>query len=126
MSTVLVSPKKVIGQVAQSIPQRCRGNIVIVGSLAVGYHLLPDDDRHPVRTKDIDCVLSPRIVAVSRSQEIVQELIDAGWTHRSEGEFGNPGTTLTPTHLLPAIRLYPPDPQGWWLEFLTEPELHMQ
>jgi hypothetical protein len=127
MGTVLVSPKLVIRQVAQSIPLNCRANIVIVGSLAVGYNLLPREPQYPVRTKDIDCVLSPRIEAVGRSQEIVHELIGAGWTHRSEGEFGLPGKPSTPTYLLPAIRLYPPNSaDGWWLEFLTEPAPEME
>jgi hypothetical protein len=126
MNTVLVSPKKVIEQVARSIPQNCQNNIVIVGSLAVGYQLLPDDVQHQVRTKDIDCVLSPRVEAVSRSQQIVQELISVGWKHRNEGEFSIPGTESTPTDNLPAIRLFPPHSEDWWLEFLTEPESNKQ
>jgi hypothetical protein len=126
MNTVLVSPKKIIEQVAQAIPPNCKRNIIIVGSLAVGYELLPDDYQHQVRTKDIDSVVSPRIEAVKRSQQIVQELLSAGWTHKNDGGYGSPGNASTPTEDLPVIRLFPPQQKDWWIEFLTEPESNKQ
>ncbi|MDP8208102.1 MAG: hypothetical protein P9L92_15665 [Candidatus Electryonea clarkiae] len=74
-----------------------------------------------VRTKDIDCVLSPHTSAVVTGQGITEGLLAADWKHRTEGEYGKPGTADTPDDELPVIRLHPPDNDTWFLELLTEP-----
>ena len=61
----LLSPSKVLAQVSAAIPAECRQHVIIIGSLATGYHFFGDDAEHAVRTKDIDCVLTPRIAAVA-------------------------------------------------------------
>jgi hypothetical protein len=122
-----VSPSQIFQEVAAAIPESCRGNIVIIGSIAAGYHFFGDDTTKVVRTKDIDCVLEPFNVAVHAGETIATQLLEAGWKRRLIGEHQKPGTSETPTNQLPAIRLYPPDAnpnseEAWFVEFLTVPK----
>ncbi len=118
----LVSPAEVIEQVVAAIPNECRQHVIIIGSLAAAYHFFGNDNSRGVRTKDIDCVLAPHIVAVQTGESTAQTLLDAGWQRRSEGGWDKPGTDETPDDKLPAVRLYPPGSKEWFLEFLTVPE----
>jgi hypothetical protein len=119
-------PWDVLQQVAKAVPEECRGNIVIIGSLAAAYAYSGNNDRMVVRTKDIDCLLNPFQVAIEKGEAIARKLRDAGWQPRQMGKFQKPGTPETPNDELPAIRLYPPgiDPNGenaWFIELLTVP-----
>ena len=122
-----LSPSQVLNQVSRAIPEECRTYIVIIGSLAAGYHFFGDDSSKSVRTKDVDCVLEPFAAAVGAGQIIARQLLDAGWQRRAVGEHQTPGKADTPVEQLPAVRLYPPDvdlteEESWFLEFLTVPE----
>jgi len=121
-----VHPRIVFEQVARAIPPKLHAHIIVIGSLAAAYWFAEHEPAYVVHTKDIDSVVSPRIDAVDKGQTIAQALLDAGWTSRSEGAFGTPGTQETPEGDLPAIRLYPPNERGWFLELLTEPESELQ
>jgi hypothetical protein len=114
-----VSPGEVVRQIARAVPEDCREHIVLVGSLAAAYQLLRSDSSFQVRTKDADCVISPRVTAVDQTRAIAERLLKTGWTTRGEGEFGQPGAAGTPTSELPLIRLYPPGLHTWFIEFLT-------
>lgn len=118
----LLSPSKVLAQVSAAIPAECRQHVIIIGSLATGYHFFGDDAEHAVRTKDIDCVLTPRIAAVAAGQLTAQTLLDAGWTRSEAHGWNKPGTAKTPVDQLAAVRLCPPGSDEWFLEFLTVPE----
>ncbi|MBF8296698.1 MAG: hypothetical protein HW389_3243 [Bacteroidetes bacterium] len=119
----LVSPKKVLEQVAAAVPVQCQANIIVAGSLAAGFLLLKDEASYSVRTKDIDCLLSPRIKAVESGRAVVKALLDAGWVPRDEGEHTKPGTASTPDDQLPGIWLYPPGHKDWFIELLSVPSL---
>lgn len=116
-----VSPRKVFAEVAAAVPPDVHPNIIIIGSLAAAYWLFHGDDTFGVRTKDIDCVLSPHLSAVEKGRAVAESLLAAGWRPKSEGEFGKPGTKDTPINRLPAVRLYPPNGGEWFIELLTEP-----
>ena len=116
-----VSTRAVLAEVAGAIPAAARPNIIIIGSLAAAYWLFPADGTIGVRTKDIDCVLSPAVSAVDKGREVARTLLADGWQPKSEGRFGRPGNRQTPEKELPAVRLYPPNGGGWFLELLTEP-----
>jgi hypothetical protein len=116
-----VSPGKVLAEVAAAVPADVHPNIIIIGSLAAAYWLFHGDDTFGVRTKDIDCVLSPHLSAVEKGRAVAEQLLAAGWKPKSEGAFGKPGTKDTPTDQLPAVRLYPPHGGEWFIELLTEP-----
>jgi hypothetical protein len=116
-----VSLRDVLAEVAAAIPPDVHPNIIIIGSLAAGYGLFRRDENSGVRTKDVECVLSPHLAAVEKGREVAEKLIAAGWAQKSDGKFGKPGTTETPQEELPAVRLYPPTGGEWFLELLTEP-----
>jgi hypothetical protein len=118
----LVSPAKVLTQVASAIPEECRQHVIVIGSLAAGYQFFGDNDEQAVRTKDVDCVIAPRIVAISSGENTAQTLLDNGWRRRAAGGWDRPGTEETPDDKLSAVRLYPPNSDEWFLEFLTVPE----
>ena len=75
-----------------------------------------------VRTKDADCLLSPRIEAVHAGEVITEKLFASNWFLPQSGEWTTPGDENTPPELLPALRLHPPDNVNWFIELLTVPE----
>jgi hypothetical protein len=113
--------RDVLNEVVAALPAEVHPNIIIIGSLAAGYGLFRRDDISTVRTKDVDCVLSPHLSAVEKGKEVAEKLIAAGWSPKSGGQFGQPGTRDTPIDQLPAVRLYPPSGGEWFIELLTEP-----
>jgi len=122
-----ISPSKVLAEVAAAVPPACRENVVIIGSLAVGYHFFQNDESKAVRTKDVDCVLEPFHAAVGAGQTITRQLLDAGWQRMLTGAHQDPGNAETPADELPAVRLYPPgvdaeSEEAWFIELLTVPE----
>jgi hypothetical protein len=121
-----ISPRKVLAEVAAAVPPDVHPNIIIIGSLAAAYWLFRGDDTFGVRTKDIDCVLSPHLSAVEKGRAVAEKLIAAGWKPKGDGEFSKPGTKDTPTSKLPAVRLYPPTGGEWFIELLTEPASEAQ
>ncbi len=117
-----VSPNAVLERVAAEIPPGVKDSIVIIGSLAAAYWLFRRDDSFGVRTKDVDCVLSPHFTAVENGCAIASKLLAAGWIPKQDGgKFDRPGNSTTPESELPAVRLYPPGGGDWFLELLTEP-----
>lgn len=118
---VEVSLSGVLEAVSKAIPADVHPNIITIGSLAAGYGLFPRGDKNLVRTKDVDCVVSPHVAAVEKGREVAEKLIAAGWGPKSDGSFNKPGTKTTPAKDLPAVRLYPPGGGDWFLELLTEP-----
>lgn len=116
-----VSLSGVLEAVSKAIPADVHPNIIIIGSLAAGYGLFPRGEKNLVRTKDVDCVVSPHVAAVEKGREVAEKLIAAGWGPKSDGSFNKPGTKTTPAKDLPAVRLYPPGGGDWFLELLTEP-----
>ena len=116
-----VSPRKVLAEVAAAVPPEVHPNIIIIGSLAAGYWLFQGDQSFGVRTKDVDCVLSPHLSAVEKGRAVAETLLAAGWQPQKDGDFARPGSVDTPVGQLPAVRLYPPGGEEWFIELLTEP-----
>lgn len=115
-----VSPRKVLAEIAAAVPREVHPNIVIIGSLAAGYWLFPGDGSFGVRTKDVDCVLSPHLSAVEKGRAVAETLFAARWRARTEGDFGKPGNEHTPVDQLPVVRLYPPNGDDWFIELWHE------
>ncbi len=117
-----VVPAKVLGEIAKAVPAGCRDKLIVVGSLAVGYHYRDQLHGMAVRTKDADCLLSPRVAAVDAGIRIANELMDAGWEYKPTKEHTKPGSATTADNDLPAVRLMPPGASEWFIELLTVPE----
>jgi hypothetical protein len=117
-----IRPDQVLAKVAESIPPECRPNMIVIGSLAAGYHFFARERTFFVRTKDIDTVLQPRRRAVESGRAVAEKLIRNGWRHKTDGEHAKPGNAKTPVAELPAVRLYPPGSQDWFIELLTVPQ----
>ena len=116
----IISPRQVLERVAAAIPVEVHGNIIIIGSLAAAYWLFKGDDSFGVRTKDIDCVLSPYLSAVEKGRTVAEKLLAAGWTpYFPSAHITGPGKTADGE--LPAVRLYPTGGSDWFIELLTEP-----
>ncbi|MEQ1833632.1 MAG: hypothetical protein ABL977_11300 [Candidatus Eisenbacteria bacterium] len=121
-----VSPSEVFAQIASAIPTELHDSIVIIGSLAAAHGLAGQRSGVGVRTKDVDCVLSPHITAIEHGRRITERLFASGWTVRAEGAFHRPGDVTTPADRLPAVRLYPPGKRAWFLELLSDPSSEHQ
>jgi len=119
-------PVEVLHQVSEAVPRECYGNMIIVGSLAAAYQLLAPDAPISVRTKDIDCILSPRIQAIEAAKAVAEELLAHGWEQDRSMFKGKPGSAMTPTDQLPVIRLFPPGYSDWFIELLTVPDSEHQ
>lgn len=115
---LLLSPRAVLQRVSDALPPSVRDRVIVVGSLAAGFHFFGDERGMEVRTKDADCLLSPRLEALAAGKELAEELLDAGWSFHPVDKFPQPGTSETPDDRLPVLRLDPPDAPGWFLEVL--------
>ena len=115
----LISPRAVLARVARQVPADCRQHIIVIGSMAAAYHLLAKTEEGQVRTKDIDCILVPRIQAVRAGKAVADALLAAGWRRRAEGAHATAGTAQTLDDDLPVVRLCPPDSTDWLIELLT-------
>ncbi len=120
-----LSPRDVLAQVAQAIPPACRPYVIIVGSLAAGYHFFANDGARAVRTKDVDCMFSPHAKAVAAAQQVTHELLAADWVQRS-GEWSTPGSANDPVDKLPMVRLKPPGGSDWFVELLGAPSAYVE
>lgn len=118
----MISPSAVLEHVAAVIPKDFHQNIIIVGSLAAGYYFFANNPKHQVRTKDVDCLISPRIRAIPAGQAVANRLFAEQWQLRAEGGWGKPGNADTPVGELPVVRLHPPGSTEWFIELLTVPE----
>jgi hypothetical protein len=115
---LLVSPRAVFKQISDALPAKVREYVIVVGSLAAGFHFFGGRHAMGVRTKDADCLLSPRLTALAAGKALARELVGAGWTYHPVEGFPAPGKKTTPTGELPVLRLDPPGQPGWFLEVL--------
>ena len=118
-----LSPSEVLAQVAGALPSDVRGNVIIIGSLAAGYHFFAGDGARAIRTKDVDCLFSPHSKAIAAATEVTDQLIKADWKLREDTTWGQPGKEGDPDDELPMVRLRPPGETAspWFLELLSAP-----
>lgn len=115
-----ITPRDVLRQVADAMPEALRSDIIIVGSLAASYQLLPDRAQ-VIRTKDVDAMVALQARAVVSAEGVAQRLQDAGWKPQAPPRFDLPGTADTPDDRLAVVRLHRPSTTSWFLELLGAP-----
>jgi hypothetical protein len=118
-----LSPSEVLAQVAKALPHDVCGDVIIIGSLAAGYHFFAGDGARAIRTKDVDCLFSPHSKAIAAATEVTDQLIKAEWKLREDPAWGAPGSKEDPDEKLPMVRLRPPGETAspWFLELLSAP-----
>lgn len=89
-----ITPRDVLQQVAQAIPEHVRGDIFIVGSLAASYQLLRDSGQ-VIRTKDVDGMLAPHARAMVSATLVAERLLGDGWEPQATPAYDLPGTAET-------------------------------
>ncbi|QKK02093.1 MAG: hypothetical protein HND55_05115 [Pseudomonadota bacterium] len=119
---MLTSPHGTLRQLAAALPEEVRDDVIIIGSLAAAARFVSPDDEEPVRTKDIDCLLSPHLRAQASGRKTAEALLKNGWRMREGTEWSQPGDASDPTEQLPVVRLVPPEEDQWFLELLSSPE----
>ncbi len=120
-----LTPSEVLAQVAEALPVEARGDVIVIGSLAAGYHFFSADGAAPIRTKDVDVLFSPHAKAVAAAVEVTERLLAADWTQRQDAKWGAPGGPADIVDVLPMVRLKPPKSAKatgeWFLELLSAP-----
>ncbi len=104
------------------MPHKCRKYVVVIGSLAAGYYYFRHRPEQLVQTKDIDCLLRPRVQAIPAGRRLAEQLLNNGWHYHPTDEFPTPGNAETAVEKLPVVRLSPPGNESWFIELLTVPE----
>lgn len=117
-----VNPREVLEEIIAAVPPETRKNLTIIGSLAVGLRYEDQIRGMAVRTKDADCLLSPRMEVLDAGRAITEELLSAGRTPDKNSLWNIPGYQDTSIEELPVVRLRPPAGGKWFLELLAVPE----
>ena len=111
----LLGPKGLFLALAKTIPKDFHEHMIMVGSLAAGYHFHEKLGRQPVRTKDADAVVQPA-GDIKSIRQIAETLLSAGWRRSERHNCKGNNDPLS------VIRLNPPDSIVYFVELLALPE----
>lgn len=118
-SVTAVDPRDLFARLARELPAEVRNHVFVVGSLAAACHHADRIEGGRVRTKDADLVIHPAS-EIAPAALIAAHLRGLGWRQKPGDR--PPGGPTTPAQELPAIRLYPPHHQDYFVEILIVPE----
>jgi hypothetical protein len=118
MSTV--DPRALFKRLQSELPPEVVAHVVVIGSLAAAYHYADFLTGGGVKTKDADLVIHPSGHTIA-AQEISLRLLSHGWREKLPRPH-EPGTAETSPDQLPAIRLYPPEHEDYFVELLIVSE----
>lgn len=113
-----LDPVPLFERLARDLPADLHGNAIVVGSLAAAYHFRDRLQRRGVNTKDADLVVHPAGDTVSCAG-MASRLLAIGWQRHPKCYASE---SPEPADALRAIRLYPPDSEAYFVEFLSLPE----
>jgi hypothetical protein len=114
---IKLDPFALFERISADIPTELHKDLFVTGSLAAAYHFRAKLDGGAVNTKDADLVVHPA-GNVGSCQDMARSLLALGWTRTKECY---PSPSPEPANLLRAIRLYPPGPHDYFVEFLNLP-----
>jgi hypothetical protein len=100
------------------VPEDLQQHLFVTGSLAAAYHYQAKLQGQAINTKDADLVVHPAGHVMS-CREIAGKLLEIGWRRTDECY---PMPSPEPTDDLRAIRLFPPERNAYYIEFLNIPE----
>lgn len=113
-----LDPQELFERIAGDVPNELHKHLFVTGSLAAAYHYRAQLQGQAINTKDADLVVHPAGNVVS-CQEMAKQLLESNW-RPTEGCF--PMQAAAPTDDLRAIRLFPPESNAYFIEFLNIPE----
>lgn len=119
----LLNAHAVLHRLSRELPEACRKQVIIVGSLAAAAQLI-DEKETELRTKDIDGMIAPSACVVATGASLATNLLERGWKAQVDTErFTHPADASTPDDKLPVVRLRPPgkEKEDWFLELLGAP-----
>ncbi|MEI8375791.1 MAG: hypothetical protein WCJ35_23460 [Planctomycetota bacterium] len=112
-----LDPVALFQRLANDISDELHKNLFVTGSLAAAYHFRAQLEERAINTKDADVVVHPA-GNIASCQQMAARLIELGWTRTEECY---PRPIPEPKENLRAIRLYPPGPHDYFIEFLNLP-----
>ena len=113
-----LNPKELFQRIAADIPQDLHQYVLVTGSLAAAYHYDARLQGRGINTKDADLVIHPAGNTTSCGT-MAEKLRGIGWRNHSEC-YAQP--TADPADALRAIRLWPPESNEYFIEFLNIPQ----
>lgn len=114
-----LDPLELFERISSDIPAELHGNLIVAGSLAAAYEFRTKLASQAVNTKDADLIVHPAGKVESCAQ-MTEELLGIGW-RRTEMCFAQ--NNKQPLTNLRAIRLFPPESNDYFIEFLNVPSL---
>ena len=118
--TKTIDPRELFALLDSELPKDVHAHVVVVGSLAAAYHYADELVVGGVKTKDAALLIHPAGHTIA-AREIAMTLFEHRWRERDLSN-RSPGTASTPADQLPAIRLYPPEHENYFVELLMVPE----
>ena len=89
---LLLPPRAVLQRVSDALPPTVRERVIVVGSLAAGFHFFGEQGGMEVRTKDADCLLSPRSRGSGSRHRARRRIARGGLVLPSGGRIPRAGT----------------------------------
>ena len=117
-----LDPNVLFARIISDIPSELHEHLFVTGSLAAAYQFQAQLEGRAVNTKDADLVVHPA-GNVTSCRGMAERLLSTGWV-RTEDCYYRP--TPQPEDELRAIRLYPPNSQDYFIEFLNLPDRDQQ
>lgn len=112
-----LDPNELFERIARDVPSELHQHLFVTGSLAAAYHYQSKLQGQAINTKDADLVVHPAGNVLS-CREMSERLLKNHWRRTEECY---PMKSAEPVDNLRAIRLFPPESNTYFIEFLNIP-----
>jgi hypothetical protein len=113
-----LDPRRLFKQLSQQLPAELRAHVLVIGSLAAARAFVVRLGSEAVNTQDADLLIHPA-GDVASARRTAERLLEAGWTRVRGTCFPMPNPE--PASELRLIRLNPPEPAPFFVEFVNVP-----